>query len=86
MAHRGDYVALSSWSPNQRTAQRNTVVGDKEMNMTRKEWRDIARQAQRLAQRGDLITAIKLLRVKTACGLKDAWTAVKDLRAMERIR
>lgn len=43
--------------------------------MTRKEWRIIVIEAQRLAQNGHCIESIKLLREKAGCGLKDAHDA-----------
>ena len=48
--------------------------------MTRAEWRDIVIQAQWLAQNGQTIEAIKLLRKHTDCGLKEALDAVRRLQ------
>lgn len=48
--------------------------------MTRKEWRIIVIEAQRLAQNGHCIESIKLLREKAGCGLKDAHDAMRKLQ------
>jgi ribosomal protein L7/L12 len=53
--------------------------------MSRATWRELAIEAQRLAQDGHLIPAIKLLRQTTGCGLKEAHDAAHDLKALRVI-
>lgn len=51
------------------------------MKMTRAQWRLIARQTQDLAKAGRIIDAIKHLRLRVGCGLKEAHDAAYRLKA-----
>lgn len=56
------------------------------VKMTRAAWRIIVIQAQWLAQNGQTIDAIKLLRHHTDCGLREAVDAMRKLRNAPVIR
>lgn len=49
------------------------------MKMTRAAWTAIVRQAAVLMKRHERVAAIRLLREKTGCGLKEAYDATKRL-------
>lgn len=55
------------------------------MIMTKREWRAVVIEAQRLSQNGQCITSIKLLRERTGCGLKEAHDAMRKLQDAPRI-
>lgn len=54
--------------------------------MTRKEWRIVAAEAQRLKLLGRQVDAIKHLRQHVNCGLKEAWTAANRLGELTPIK
>ena len=61
------------------------AVQEETIRMTRKEWRVIAACAQRLKMQGRQVDAIKYLRSKTKCGIKEAYDAVNKLGGLSLI-
>jgi hypothetical protein len=59
----------------------SSVMTIKGVKMTRAAWRIIVIEAQWLAQNGQTINAIKLLRKHTDCGLIDAVHAMQKLQS-----
>lgn len=53
--------------------------------MTRKQWRTIAAEAQRLTKSWNNVAAIQLLR-RTGCGIKDAYDAARKLASLPEVK